>query len=301
MAVADLNSDGRPDAVTVSLTSATQASVAIQLGSSATALPSVTSIGFGSLAIGSVAPVQSVTITNTGNADLHVLLTNTIGSGAQDFPRTSDSCTGGTVQPGKACAVSIGFTPTAAGSRSATLAVFDDGGTQTIALNGSGTSVGQILYSVASSEQFQIVNPSGSRWADMDTTNMRLAVSPAVDSDAIISGNADLWTQNPGYNQDLGISVSGGGQYPSTPGQPEAWKESGGFAGTYSPNAAFVQTVVRLKANTTYLVNLQWKANVAAAGTTIRSGAGAGPAYSQSRLTAQLVPTGTVLIDRVST
>ena len=41
------------------------------------------------------------------------------------------------------------------------------------------------------------------------------------------------------FNQDIGISVIGG-VYPTTAGQPEAWKESGGFAGTFSPNAAFV-------------------------------------------------------------
>jgi hypothetical protein len=299
-AVADLNGDGRPDVVTVAQSSTTQASVAVQLGMSPTAIPSVSSIGFGSVSLGSGAAVQSVTITNTGNEDLHPFLANIIGAGAQDFPKSSDTCTGATVQPGKTCTVSIGFTPTAAGSRTATLAVFDDAGTQSIALSGSGTSTGQILYTVASNEQFQIVNPSGSRWGDLDTTNMRLIVSPAVDSDAIISGNADLWTQNAGYNQDLGIRVSGG-QYPSAPGQPEAWKESGGFAGTFSPNAAFVQTVVRLKANTTYQVNLQWKTNVPAGGVTIRSGAGGGPPYSQSRLTAQLVPAGTTVIDRVST
>jgi hypothetical protein len=300
LAVADLNRDGHPDVVTVVLSGSAQASVTIQLGKAAAAIPNVSSLAFGSLPIGSVAPVQSVTITNNGNADMHAMLTNIIGGNAQDFVKSSDNCTGATIQPGHTCTVSIGFTPSAGGKRTAALAVYDDAGTQTIALTGSGTSDGQILYSVASSEQFQVVNPSGSRWADLDTTNVRLAITPAVDSDAIISGNADLWTQNAGYNQDLGIRISGG-QYPSTPGQPEAWKESGGFAGTFSPNAAFVQAVVRLKANTTYLVNLQWKANVPAGGATIRSGAGAGPPYSQSRLTAQLVPAGTTVIDRVST
>jgi hypothetical protein len=36
------------------------------------------------------------------------------------------------------------------------------------------------------------------------------------------------------------------------PGHIVAWKESGGFAGTYSPNAAFVQTVFHMMAGTTY-------------------------------------------------
>jgi hypothetical protein len=64
------------------------------------------------------------------------------------------------------------------------------------------------------------------------------------------------------------------------------WKESGGFAGTFSPNAAFVQTVIPLKGATTYTVVLEWKANHATIGT-IYAAAGAGPAFSPTRLTAR--------------
>jgi len=121
---------------------------------------------------------------------------------------------------------------------------------------------------------------------------------------AILSGNADLWTENAGYNQDIGIYVSGGnGAYPTVAGQPEAWKESGGKAGTYSPNAAFVQAVLQLAAGQTYQARLQWKSNIGDPGTIV---AGAGPipdgptTHSLTRLTLLFVPDSgnTTVIDR---
>jgi hypothetical protein len=46
----------------------------------------------------------------------------------------------------------------------------------------------------------------------------------------------------------------------TTANQPEAW-ESGGSAGTFSPNAAFAQTAVPVTAGTAYTARLQWKAS----------------------------------------
>jgi hypothetical protein len=68
-----------------------------------------------------------------------------------------------------------------------------------------------------------------------------------------------------------------------------AWKESGGFAGTFSPNAAFVHAVVLLSSGTTYTVKLQWKTNKPAAGATIFAGAGPiNGQFSPTRVTVQL-------------
>jgi hypothetical protein len=105
---------------------------------------------------------------------------------------------------------------------------------------------------------------------------------------AILSGNSDLWTSSAGYNQDIGLWISGG-SYGS--GQVVAWKESGGFAGTFSPNAAYVHTVLPLQSGTTYTVKLVWKSNKADPGTIW---AGAGPIsgnFSPTRLTAELLST----------
>jgi hypothetical protein len=147
-------------------------------------------------------------------------------------------------------------------------------------------------------QQYHLTGSDGMTWKSVDpepTIQNRLRESlyrftqPCT---YLISANVDLWTSQAGYNQDIGISVSGG-SYPTVPGQPEAWKESGGFAGTFSPNAAYVETVIAVSPQTTYDVTVMWKANKPASGATIWAGAGPDPpsdpwtGYSPSRLTIQ--------------
>src|SRR5205807_5476415 len=110
-------------------------------------------------------------------------------------------------------------------------------------------------------------------------------ITPAFNSQARLSANADMWTANAGFNQDLGIFISGGAY---GTGQIVAWKESGGFAGTYSPNAAFVETLQPLAAGTAYTIKVRWKTNHGGS-STIVIGAGASAPFSPTRLTAQLV------------
>jgi len=68
-------------------------------------------------------------------------------------------------------------------------------------------------------------------------------------------------------------------------------KESGGFAGTFSPNAAMVQAAFPLTAGHTYVFTAKWKTNRSATGTGTKIWAGAGPIgglFSPTRLTAEL-------------
>ena len=103
---------------------------------------------------------------------------------------------------------------------------------------------------------------------------------------ALVTGNADLWTETTGINQDLGIKVAE--MSPSI----VAWKESGGFAGTFSPNAALVQGTFTVQAGHTYHVSLVWKANQVEHGAVVHAGAGplSGGTFSPTRLTVQLLP-----------
>jgi hypothetical protein len=145
-------------------------------------------------------------------------------------------------------------------------------------------------------QQYRLTGSDGVTWQPIDTSALALTITPTVDSAAILTANADLWTANAGVNQDLAIFVSGSG-YDAV--HPVSWKESGGLNGTFSPNAAAVQAVLKeplhptLKAGTTYTVMLEWKANHATLGT-IFAGAGAGTPFSPTRLTAELVPLGSI-------
>ena len=132
-----------------------------------------------------------------------------------------------------------------------------------------------------STRQYTLTGNNGSTWADLDATNLAVNFTPSTSSWALITANVDLWTANAGYNQDVGVALNG---------SVVAWKESGGFAGTFSPNAATVQTAVPVAAGTPYNVKLQWKTNLSDPGT-IYAGAGPlGAAYSPARLTVQLIP-----------
>jgi hypothetical protein len=136
--------------------------------------------------------------------------------------------------------------------------------------------------SVVSTLQYKLAKSDGSTWQEMDPSRLVTSFSPAQSEDAVISGNADLWTGNAGYNQDLGIFVSEDGG----PSQLLAWTEAGGAAATFSPSAVSVQTVYPVVVGNTYVFSLGWKANWPAQGTAIF--AGAGPidgAYSPTRLT----------------
>jgi hypothetical protein len=156
--------------------------------------------------------------------------------------------------------------------------------------NGNGTGgLGNALSTAVSTQQYSLANSDGVTWQNVDATNLSLNILPSFNSRAVLSANAALWTANPGYNQDVGIFVTGG-VYPTKAGQPEAWTESGGFAGTFSPNAAHLETVVPLAAGTSYIVNVVWKTNRPATGATIFAGAGPiGTSFSPTRLTANLV------------
>lgn len=125
--------------------------------------------------------------------------------------------------------------------------------------------------SAVSTQQYTLQNSDGMAWVAIDPTKLKVALNPGVTEDVVLSANADLWTFNAGFNQDLAISISSDG---GSTWQVLAWKESGGFAGTFSPNAAYVQTVAHLTGGTSYLAELFWKANTNAPGATIAAGAG---------------------------
>ena len=137
-------------------------------------------------------------------------------------------------------------------------------------------------YSACTAQQYMQGGSDGVTWRDMDATSrLTLTFTPAVDSYAIFGGNADLWTAQAGYNQDIAINVNGA---------VAAWKESGGRAGAYSPNAAYVQAVLPVLASTSYTAKLQWKANRADPGAIFAGAGGADTGFSPTRLTVRLVP-----------
>jgi hypothetical protein len=112
-------------------------------GTTSTAAPAVTftptSLTFAAQDVGTTSAPQSITVTNTGNAGLFInsaAVPNTL-----DFTEVSDGCSGLTLAPGTSCSVSITFSPTATGTRSAAFTLTDNAANspQTVPITGTGT------------------------------------------------------------------------------------------------------------------------------------------------------------------
>jgi trimeric autotransporter adhesin len=105
---------------------------------------SAVSLAPGSNLGGSATP-QVVTVTNTGDGALTIRAVGISGAAARDYTQ-SNSCLR-TIAPGGSCAITVGFTPHGYGVRAAALTLIDDGlgGTQSIALRGTGTAARPLL------------------------------------------------------------------------------------------------------------------------------------------------------------
>jgi hypothetical protein len=101
---------------------------------------SATSLTFGSQLVGTSSPAQTLTLANNGNSALGITSLVVTGANPGDFLETT-TC-GSSVAAGGSCAISVTFTPTAPGSRAATVTIADNaiGSPQTVNLAGTGTS-----------------------------------------------------------------------------------------------------------------------------------------------------------------
>jgi hypothetical protein len=136
--------------------------IALSGTGSGTPLPAVTvgpaALSFGAQSIGTGSAAQSVTVTNSGQATLNLASLNLTGGAASDFVRNGSCNAGSALAPGTSCAVTIAFTPSAAGTRTATLAIASDAanGAAQIALSGSGVQSTLAVSPQAASFQAEV-------------------------------------------------------------------------------------------------------------------------------------------------
>jgi hypothetical protein len=100
---------------------------------------SPSSMNFGSQAPGTTSAPQSVTVTNSGTGNLAILTVTITGPNSNNYATSSDTCTGATLLPNGTCTVSVTFTPTTAGTSTASLCFTDIAANspQTVALLGN--------------------------------------------------------------------------------------------------------------------------------------------------------------------
>ncbi|HZC04095.1 MAG TPA: choice-of-anchor D domain-containing protein [Ktedonobacterales bacterium] len=102
---------------------------------------SPTSLNLGSVTVGATSAVQTVTLTNSGQAAVSITGISITGANAVDFAQSNDCPTGtSTLAVGASCAIDVTFAPTSGGSRSAAVSVSDNaaGSPQSVALSGTG-------------------------------------------------------------------------------------------------------------------------------------------------------------------
>jgi len=128
---------------------------------------------FGSVTVGDDAATQSLTLANNGSGTATLTAFTLGGSNAADFRIDgSSSCTAGqALAAGAQCTLVVGFTPSAAGTRSATLAL-SAGNASTpdaIALGGVGTAAGAPALGLSAESLAFVAPASGSAAAQMLT------------------------------------------------------------------------------------------------------------------------------------
>jgi len=88
--------------------------------------------------------VQTVTVTSTGDTAVTLGTVTVDGLQAADFTKTTDSCSGVTLAVRSRCSITLVFAPSAAGTRSATLNITDNGPASPHAIPLTGTATAPV-------------------------------------------------------------------------------------------------------------------------------------------------------------
>jgi hypothetical protein len=125
---------------------------------------SPSSLAYGNQQINTMSFEQFVNVQNTGsgNGPLMMGTATVTGTGAAHFAKQSDTCSGVSLLPGGSCFISVQFTPTTTGAKSATLNIPSNAPTSPDPVSLSGTGVNAVLQRSPASLSFgnQQVNTS---------------------------------------------------------------------------------------------------------------------------------------------
>ncbi|HEY7834946.1 MAG TPA: choice-of-anchor D domain-containing protein, partial [Ktedonobacterales bacterium] len=157
-------------------------------------------LNLGTQGLTTTSAAQSVTLSNTGLAALAITSITFTGANPGDFAQTN-TC-GGSVAAGASCTISVTFSPTAKGSRGATLNVNDNaaGSPQTVALVGTG-SPQQLPAGVYVMDGFEGGNLA--LWTGPNGTGSGSVETTTVNSGTYAAALTDTSGQYVAINQDL--------------------------------------------------------------------------------------------------
>jgi hypothetical protein len=164
------------------------------------------SVIFPSQPVGTTSTPQTITLANTGSATLSIATLALTGINAKDFAQTN-TCSN-SLAAGANCTISITFTPSASGSRSASLTVTDNaaGSPQTASL--SGTGIAGVVSLSDTSLSFGSQPVGTTRTAQTTTLTNTGRVSLSITSIGFTGTNANDFAQTNTCSTSLGVGAN---------------------------------------------------------------------------------------------
>ena len=171
-----------------------------------------TALNFNTQLINTASGTQVFYVTNTGTVPVTVnsttvTLTGTLGK-ASDFAVTTNSCS--TISPQSSCYVYVNFTPSAAGTETATLSINDttSASPHTVTLSGIGVAATQVLEFLPGNMVFTdqpVGIPSGTQMFYVYSTG----TAPVTIDRALVSGDFQLSTDECSGRTITGTTIPG--------------------------------------------------------------------------------------------
>ena len=201
------NARGSPQTVSLSGT-----------GTAALVSLSHTSLPFGSQPVGKTSTAHTVNLSNTGNGTLSITSLAVKGTNFSNFAQTN-TC-GKSLAAGAHCTISVTFTPSASGSRTASLSITDNakGSPQTVSLSGTGTLTAATGTAATGTAALVSLSPTslafGNQAVDMTSTAQTVTLSNtgnaalSITSLALTGTNASDFAQSNTCGSSLAASAN---------------------------------------------------------------------------------------------
>ncbi len=165
------------------------------------------SLTFQQQAVGTTSGGQLVVLSNSGTGPL--TLTGAGISMAGDYSQTNDC--GASLAPGTSCAITVTFTPSTTGTRTGSVVVTDDAGTQSVSLTGTGAGTAPSITASPESLFFptQFVNTKSASQSVTLTNGgaTKLSVTVTISGDFTKSGACPL-SLNPGASCTISVTFA---------------------------------------------------------------------------------------------
>ena len=164
------------------------------------------SVSFGTQPLEKSSSAEAVTLTNSGKTALHITGIGVSGTNASNFVQTNNC--GTSLAAGAKCTINITFTPSASGTRSATLSVADSASyhQQTVGLSGTGASTVAAASLSPTSLTFGSVSVGTTSPAQTITLTNTGAAALSITSLGVAGAGASSFVQN----NNCGSSLAAG-------------------------------------------------------------------------------------------